>query len=994
MNEIDLDESSIVSDRKVSSKTDPKIKAYLTAITITAVFCFTLIFSGTKSTLLALLLALPAAMAIKQVLDAQILKRFPCRPVQRLELAEGIPDTGKTICIIVARICCAADVVRLSQKLEQHLLCNRDSGKNLFFGIVAEAPDCRTVTGDTWAALANDLARRLVILEGRNNTSLFLFARNRTFNSSEACYMGWERKRGALLELMRLMRGKSSGMTALQGDLSCLSDIRYLITLDADTDLNIGAAKKMVGAMLHPSNHPVIDNERKIVVRGHGVLQPRMGTNLHSANKSLFARLFAGEGGVDPYSCACSDFYQDVFDEGTFVGKGILDIDAFLTCLNGRFQDNTVLSHDLLEGSYLRAGLISDVVLTDGHPNSVLSYFSRLHRWVRGDIQNTLWLSHRVRSAAGDLSDNPLSLLSKWKITENLVRALTPVFTFISILAGMYLNPIILVLAGAAYLFPVLCPLVGFFKMLLRRGCRLASVKKIFKTCAIAGVELILLPYQAWNCVSAILTALWRMAVSRKKLLQWTTASEEDSKTNRLGLTAYYRKMAPAVMLSAVCLVPNFKTTAPVIVLWSLSPIIAWYLSRLNAAKAPEISKDEQDFLVGQLSRMWLYFKELVTPETHWLPPDNCQEYAGVGPTQRTSPTNIGLALLCYAAAAEMALISRKEALVYIRNTISTVQRLPKWHGHLYNWYETTTLVPILPRFVSTVDSGNFCGCLIALVNILQEWGEADLSAQASVLAAAMCFTPLYDGQNSLFYIGYNLETESYSKEHYDFLASEARLASYIAIARGDVPKEHWEHLARTSVHFHGLIGLQSWSGTMFEYLMPNLFLPLAPRSLMKQSARSCVAAQKHWIKKRNAPWGISESGYLAFDTAASYQYKAHGIPCLGLMPKLKEDLVIAPYASYLALAVDPHSAIKNLKRIYRRFGCGRYGLYEAIDFTAARTDAPAVIRSHMVHHIGMSILAIWNLLSHNALQTDFMKSSEIAACQELLDEKEFSLAL
>ena len=749
--------------------------------------------------------------------------------------------------------------------------------------------------------------------------------------------------------------------------------------------------------MLHPLNRPVVDDRRRVVTEGYALLQPRVAVDLEAAGRSAFARVFAGQGGIDPYGSACSDVCFDLFDSGNFTGKGILDIDAFLTCLDGRLPENRILSHDLLEGSYLRAGLLHDVELTDGYPARVTAWFSRLHRWVRGDWQIAAWMLPRVPDGRGGREENPLPALCRWKIFDNLRRSLVPVLTLAALLLGLFLFRHVF---AAAALVAVVCALSD----LLLSGAALAARRggrERYHSAIVAGfagaaartlLQLLFLPLRAWTCLTALCTALWRLGVSHRNLLEWVTAAEAERKTAGGGMLASYGRLPAALLVGlAVLLFAAWPAARVIGLFWCAAPAIAWRISRPREAPQP-LSVGERALLLHEAALIWRYFDDFLRPEDHWLPPDNWQERPAVGLARRTSPTNIGMALLCCLAAADLDLLPEDRLLTLLDHMLNTVEQLPKWQGHLYNWYDTATLRPLKPRYVSTVDSGNLCGCLIALSAGLREreTAAADrLAERSDRLAAAMSFRPLYDPRARLFRIGVDIETGQPTAGWYDLLASEARQTSYIAVARGEVEVRHWRRLGRALVEEDGYRGMASWTGTMFEYFMPHLLLPAYPDTLLYESLCFCAALQRRHA--RGLPWGASESAFYCFDAGMSYQYKAHGIQKLGLKRGLDSERVIAPYATYLTLPVAPSRAVRNLRRL-RELGLeGRYGLYEAVDFTPSRQTGGRgfePVRTYMAHHLGMSLLAVVNALHDNIMQRRFMADRAMWAYRVLLQEK------
>ena len=943
----------------------------------------------------AALLLFPAFDLAKNIVDFTTVRLTRPRHIPRLELCGGLPAHGATLCVISALLTDSARAKKYVKLLENYKIANRDAGNRLVFGLLADLPDAPVKRRPRDKQVIESVQKAIFELNRRHGGGFFLFMRDRQFNMRDKVYMGWERKRGALLELMCSLRGRETGLRTVIGDPAMLRKIKYLITLDADTRLTAGSARELVGAMMHPLTVADVDPIRRVVVEGHAVLQPRMAIDLVSAGKTTFSRIYAGQGGLDPYGGASSDVYQDLFDRGVFSGKGIFDVDVFLTCLEGRFPENKVLSHDLLEGCYLRAGLLGDVELADGYPCKAASWFDRLHRWTRGDWQIAGWLRRKVKTG-GQRERNPLDALSRWKIFDNLRRSLSPVFMLAALTLGFAASIRPLVLAAG---FAVLCAasnlLLSAAEMAVRGGggARYHStiITGVTGTLLQCVLQLLFLPYMAFVSLHAALTALWRILFSKKYLLRWVTAAESERGTET-GVWYHARKMFPSILWGVLC--ATLSPTGWVVgVFWALAPVVASGISRPRHLVS-HMPGEDRAFLVRQAALIWQYFEDFLTPEDHFLPPDNWQEQPAVGIAHRTSPTNIGLGLLCALAALDLKMVGADRALRLIDKMLETLENLPKWHGHIYNWYDTQTLEPLRPRYVSTVDSGNLACSLIALREGLSEQRDAaaeDLAARADRLSRCMEFARLYDSRRRLFYIGFDLESGQPSDSYYDLLASEARQTSFLAVARGEVERRHWRRLGRALVSDDRYSGMASWTGTMFEYLMPHLLMPCFENSLLYESARFCVYCHRKRGATQGIPWGISESCFYAFDNALNYQYKAHGIPRLAFKRGMGLESVVAPYAGYLALPVAAQSAVKNLRRL-RDIGMeGRYGLFEAADFTPARQTGNGgveMVRCFMSHHIGMSLLAIVNALHDNIMQKRFMRDPEMGSFAELLQEK------
>ena len=958
--------------------------AYIAANVLITLFFALLTGFLTRSAAVAALLLIPLSEAVKHVLDYALLHAVKPVHLPRLALKEGVPPEGRTLCAVSALLTDAKDARALARRLEALRLLSRDAGEELRFALLADLPDApeKEQPGDAETLAAAKGA--IDALNEKYGGGFYLLTRPRT-KTPEGAWSGWERKPAALLETMRALRALPGGISVAAGDAPALEGTKFLLALDSDTRLSPGAARELIGAMLHPLNAPELDMRAGVVRGGFGILAPRIGVELAAAGRSDFARVFAGQGGTDPYGCACSDLGMDLWGRGSFAGKGIIDVDAYLACMGRRVPENRMLSHDAVEGAFLRAGWCGDVELTDGWPGSALSYYARLERWTRGDWQNLPWLFRPGRA---------LPDIEKWKLFDSLRRSLTPLATLFALLLGFF-RPALGVAAAAA-LLALLSELLltAADAMLQRDGAR----TKRFHSALFLGVggsfvrtllRLLLLPAEAFVCIAAALRALWRMGVSKRRLLQWRTAAQSEK--SRQGLFGYYTALwfPPLCGLALLLAAPSVIGKAAGF-LWVLTPMCAWLLS-LPAYAPPRLNAAERESLRAWAGDTYRYFADFMTSEDHFLPPDNYQDRPPTGLARRTSPTNIGLGLLSLLAAADLKLTEPAEALGRIAESLKSVEALEKWRGHLLNWYDTATLQPLAPKCVSTVDSGNLCACLLALGQGLREYDRPDLAARAEALAAAMNFAPLYDKKRRLFFIAYDVEENAPTGSWYDLLSSEARLTAYLAVARGDVPREHWRQLSRAQVAEGRYRGMVSWTGTMFEYLMPELLLPLQRDSLLYESAKFCLYVQRRRAKRAGAaPWGASESAYGALDSAMNYRYKAHGCAHLALKRGMDDELVISPYSSFLALSVEPHAAIRNLRRLAQYGMRCDYGFWEALDFSYSRLYQadPHTVRCVMAHHEGMSLVQCANTLLDGIMRRRFLTSPAMGAYTGLLEEK------
>lgn len=793
---------------------------------------------------------------------------------------------------------------------------------------------------------------------------------------------------GSIRRAVKALTRTAKAVTPETPDGAWLRDNRTLARAaasDADTRLTPGAARALAGAMLHPLNRPVVDARRGVVTHGYGLLHPRMATELQSARASDWARVFAGPGGSDPYGGVCGELYMDCFDRGGFSGKGILDVRALLACCGGdALPEQRILSHDALEGAYLHGGFLGDVELTDTFPAAPLAWGARAHRWIRGDWQNAPWIfSRRARA---------LHPIDRFRLADSLRRSLVAPATWAAVFLGCVLRWPGLRLAAYAALLALAQGLIYALghPIVHPADARVRYHSSVLPGLAAAVVQtvlrLILLPWEAVLNASAIVTALWRMTVSHRDLLQWQTAAQRAAK--RDGLGAYLRALWPASalgLLTAV-LTPSPTGLAAGIV-WTLSPFVLAALGAPNADAPAQLSRAAQRELLGWAKATWQYFETFCTAGEHYLPPDNVQTQPPTGTAHRTSPTNMGFALLSALGAHALG-VDNGRGLALAERMLTTMEQLPRWNGHFYNWYHTCTLRPMPPLYVSTVDSGNCAAALLAAANALRGWGQDALAARAQALCDGMDFALLYDPQRRLMHIGIDTGSGKRSEGYYDLLESEARLTSYFAVARGDVPREHWRALSRAQVQHERYRGCVSWSGSVFEYLMPELFLPPQRDSLLWESAKFCLRVQRRRVRA-GQPWGVSESAYFALDSALSYRYKAHGCAALAMQPDMDRELVLSPYSAFLALAVAPRAAVRDLRRFAARGLLGQYGFREALDCTRARTGGGGqIVHCVMAHHQGMSLLSACNALCGGQVQRWFLADPAMRAHMSLLSER------
>lgn len=1198
-------------EKWMESKVCSPVFAYLGAFVILTGFLSAVMVFGTNvehlPTWLGIVTAFATLVASSQLVLSFInwFSAFPTtsEPLPKMDFTKGIPEGHDTLVVVPSMLISEKQIEKLCDSLEVHYLANRD--KRLKFCLLTDFTDADTETTHEDAALVDRLTRLINELNGkhaRDGKGPFLaLNRPRRWNASERKWIGYERKRGKLEELNRFLRGHDENdFTVKVGNVDDLQATRYVITLDSDTHLLRDSARQFVGAMAHPLNRPRYDTKKDRVVEGYGILQPRITTSLPAANASLYEKLCSGDAGIDPYTRTVSDVYQDVFGEGSFIGKGIYDVDAVYQALNARLPENSVLSHDLLEGCYARSGLLSDGQLYEQYPSSYLADVKRRHRWIRGDWQLLKWLFAFVPDARPEnrtgKQRNPLTLLSRWKLFDNLRRSLfAPAVAFLFFASWTVFRPIwawMLFLLSLFFLSPVLAGL----RELVSKGTDISlkqhlsavshTVSQQFANGLLALVTTI---HEAWYSLDAIVRTLWRTFFSRRHLLEWVPSAMTNQ--DECSVSAYFRNMwfspayAVALALAVSTLRPEvFVFASPFIFIWLIAPVVAWKISLPSVIEVKELT-DRQKLFLRKLSRqIWSFFDAYAGAEDNWLPPDNIQQMPTFSSAadklqiddntpkkpeivvaHRTSPTNIGLALLAYLAANDFGYIPANQLITRLFNTFGTLEKLERYRGHFYNWYDTKTLQPLQnPIYISSVDSGNFAGHLLtlkaglaeqknrpaltgrfaeslrdtlellkdeggnryrahiaeldkkltefekqvsptlkqrydvlndlvatltSLVSVTQKdtgsdasfWSNALLSQcnqqldeMASLVPwvslpswrenpdlvpglnevmslqplselperlfasfeslnktasekeqellrelservdlagkearkrldafselirriddfAQMDFTFLYDPSTHLLSIGYNITDRRLDNSYYDLLASEARLTSFVAIALGQIPQENWFALGRMMTVIGGDPILLSWSGSMFEYLMPHLVMPSFENTLLDQTHKAAVWQQKSYGKKRGVPWGISESAYYAFDARLNYQYRAFGVPGLGLKRGLADDLVIAPYATMLAVMVEPEMACENLMELEDKGFSGQYGLFEAIDYTQARLTRGqqyAVVQSYMAHHQGMSFLALQSYLLDQPMQKRFESDPWFQATLPLLHEK------
>jgi hypothetical protein len=1141
---------------------------------------------------LAALLALPASQAALSLTNLAANWLAPPRRLPRLDFSDGIPADCRTFVVIPTLLISRAEARSLLERLEIHYLANRDP--NLLFGLLTDFPDSATPAGDS--AVLEDCIAGIRSLNRRHGNDgrgpFYLFHRPLRWNESERVWMGYERKRGKLNDFNALLLGEGDAFTVKEGDLSAIRGVRYVLTLDSDTQLPRDAARGLVGAIAHPLNRPSVDPKTETVRKGYALLQPRVGISMESSTRSRLARIYSGQTGFDPYTTAVSDVYQDLHGQASFTGKGIYDVAIFHRVAGSRFPENTLLSHDLIEGEHARVGLVTDLEVIDDFPTTYESYCKRKHRWVRGDWQILQWIFPRTPGGM----KNPLGLLSRWKIFDNLRRSLLELSLLVFLLAGWMAVPggafritvtALALLVAPAYADALVSllrfPPAKFWAAYVRE-----LAFRLSRAHLDAFLNVVFLVHQGVLMADAVIRTLVRRFITHRRLLQWQTMAQAEAEARHgLNLMNAYLLASPVVALAAGLVLARSGAdllTAVFLESWVAAPVAAVWLNRKPRGSKARAS-DDGDYLRGVALRTWRYFTDFGGPEDHWIVPDNVQE-TPPATARRTSPTNLGLQLTATVAARDFGYVTHQELAMRLDQTLASMEALPRLRGHFYNWYDTESLGPIEPLYISTVDSGNLAAALVAvhqycagaareplmssdslsglrdhfmrlrdslppagrtssvmrlmtaldrqlrykptdlfcweslfgevssLITRLREpleraagfveerdpaaadevryWfaaleshieaGSADLFTlapwleepfeaeiralwnnpempgliallarvpslgelagryraiarevlarldsgnslhpaaraafssllarldEAAVQAARllseyercgsiasrwveeMDFAFLFDRRRKLLRIGYHVEPGKLDVAYYDLLASEARSAVFIAIAKGDIPREAWFHLGRRLTSSQGESTLVSWSGTMFEYLMPSLFMRTYDGTLLAESLRSAVQVQQQYGRSRGVPWGISESAYATRDHAMIYQYRPFGIPELSSNPDLSFDLVIAPYASMLATMVDRASASANLRAMEANGWTGRYGFYESADYTERPgEDRPEVVRAYMAHHQAMGFLALCNTLLDGRMRERFHRDPLAQSTEYLLQER------
>lgn len=961
---------------------------------------FTVIFSVLTSILLeSFWLWLPLLFVyweiFRVIVDIIASQNSEVTYLPRLELKNKVPEDASTLITISTLLSTTKDSIRLKEKLIRLHFLNPSENMKICALCDLRQSELPSISDDK--AIIRGVSRLIKKLNVTYDNRFVLIIRKRTYSETQQMFTGFERKRGAIEQLVKIIKGENIELAAFVGDMEFLKKTKFIAALDYDTKALMDTISELVGIAIHPLNKPIITGNS--VSSGYGIISPLVTTQLVSSLRSPFSKLVGGVGSSCAYDTVCANLYQDCFHEGIFSGKGLISVDAFYELCCDFFPNEQILSHDILEGGLLRTAFAGDVEFSDGFPSSAISFFKRSHRWIRGDIQNISYIGSKVPTKTG-MKKTPFSFLDRFKLFDNIRRAVEPIALFAILFLSFFIKDDAGFAVAVLAIFAVFVPYFsGFISSIISNGVYSLG-RKYYSGVISHTTELIsqgfyafiMLPQYAIVSIDGVSRSLWRKLVSNKKLLEWTTADQTERNGNTfLGKMKYY---SVAEISSLVLIFSPLYFVRLIAIFFSLMPLLIFLSDKPYTQNSLNRPPKKASKLEVDLATMWQFYEDFATQEEHYLPPDNVQFAPVYRICHRTSPTNIGLFLLSILVARDFDLIDSNGLYQRVNRTITTVEGLEKFNGNLYNWYETQTLQLSSNPYVSSVDSGNFACCLVALKEGLREYiSENDyfeeLIVRINKLIDATDISCFYDESKGLLSIGYNPQTQGLSPNHYDLLMSEARMTSYFAIAKRQIPKKHWRYLGRTMARLGLYAGPVSYSGTMFEFFMPELLLDSENGSLLSEGLKFCIYCQKKRAKITGVPFGISESGYYAFDSSLNYQYKAHGVQRLGLKRGLDNDLVISPYSSYLSLEYDFDASFANLERLKKYGMLGDYGYYEAIDFTANRSpNGGTIIKSYMAHHVGMSILSVANAIHFGAIQKRFMRDSYMRSADELLEEK------
>lgn len=943
-----------------------------------------------------LILLIPVSQIIIQIYNHFLTSIVPTRIIPKLDYTKGIPDKAKTMVVIPTIVSDTKKVKKMFETLETFYLVNKTD--NLYFTLLGDAKQGNEREYDFDREVAKYGKNLAESLNKKYKKDLFYFVyRKRVWNKTENAYIGYERKRGALIHFNKILLGEYVD-EAKYYHVNMLHNnklgIKYVITLDADTQLVLDSALNLVGAMDHPLNKPILNKKGTKVIRGYGIMQPRVGVDIEATNKSLYSQIFAGIGGFDTYSAIIPNIHQDLFKEGSFVGKGIYDVEIFDKILSETFPENLILSHDLLEGNYLRCGYVSDIELIDDFPSKFAVDVTRHHRWARGDTQIIGWLLPKVKNKNKKKVSNPINILGKYKILDNIVR--------------MFLNPMLLIILLLAFtckgyysylwiglVFLEITLSIFFFlrsKMVRKeKNTRKIYYKKLFfggKSILLRSyISFATIPYYSKLYMDAFFRSLYRLLYSHKHLLNWITA-EEVAKSTKNNLKIYLKEFLINFIFTIIFIIIGLLTNnilAYVIAfIFFTGPFVLYIVSKDIDNKELDLKEKEVSEVINLAKDTWKYFEDNLTEENNYLIPDNYQENREQKLDSRTSPTALGFSLTSVISAYELEFIDEETTTNLLENILKAIDSLDKWNGHLYNWYDIKTKKVLQPLFVSTVDSGNLVASYIVTKSFAEKIGNTKIEKLCDKLINNTNFKKLYTKKN-VFSIGYDENEGRLSDYNYNKFASESRLTSFITICLGEAPSKHWFSLDKSLTTYKGHKGLISWSGTAFEYYMPLLFMKNYPNTLLDESYNFAHMCQKSYIQNvsRKLPWGISESAYNELDNSLNYKYKAFATPYLKAKEDKENRIVLSPYSSLMAMDLYPHDVYENINKFKKLDMYSVYGLYESYDY-----DNKGIVRSYFAHHQGMSLLGITNYLKHGIIKELFHSNINIKAFEILLKEK------
>ena len=949
-----------------------------------------------------LVLIFPISEVVLQILNKILAKRYHCKTLPKMDYSKGIPKEQSTMVVIPTIVKNKAKIDEIFEKLETYYLANKTD--NLYFSLLGDCFGNNEAHHPMDAEIGEYGLKKSKELNKKYKKDLFYFVyRQRVFNTSEDTYIGYERKRGGLLHFNKLLLDTMSpkdkekyiyceNVSELKGK------IKYVITLDTDTELILGAAPKLVGLMAHPLNTPVLNKDKTKVEKGYGIVQPRIGIDIESTNASSYSQLIAGIGGLDVYSSIVPNLYQDSFGEGSFWGKGIYDLEVYNQVLENAFPDNIILSHDLIECNYLRCGYASDIEVIDGFPAEFLVDTSRQHRWTRGDIQIIGWLKRKVKNRLNKTVTNPISTISKFKIFDNLRRVLLYPSLLLMIILSFYVSKYKPIYALLIVIVIIALPIIFYIREFLNiQAKRRMNIKYyddlLFGNFAIIArviMSFITIPYYSYLYLNATFKSLYRMFISHKNLLNWIT-SEDAAKMTKNDLKSYIRNFKPNYVVVLILIIATiafkFKYVTSITILCILflaAPFVMWLVSQKQKKQIIELNKNERSELREVAFKTWLYFDTLLTEENNYLIPDNYQTNREEKEDIKTSPTDIAMSLNAIISAHALEFIDARKAVRMIEKIITSLEELEKWNGHLYNWYRIGNMEKMYPYYVSSVDSGNLAMSLLTVKEFLKSLDTEDLEKRVEKLFTAMDFSKFYTDQH-VFSIGYDTVEERLSPYNYNKFASESRILSFISIVKGDVPSKHWLCLDKTLTKYKNRKGLVSWSGTSFEYFMPMIFMKSYSNTLLDESYHFAYFCQKEYMKEVNGnlPWGISESAYAELDDGLNYKYRAFSTPYLKMIEDKDQRIVISPYASILAIDINPKEVYKNLNRLNELGMYSDFGYYEAYDY-----DKDEKVLAYFAHHQGMVLSAIANHLNSEVIRKYFHRDVRVQSFDILLKEK------